>query len=316
MKMSFLKKALVLVVLVPVIFVTLSFLIVPKESKYSVPSVVNKVSTSACLRWTMYRDNDFKTDFFGMTYSGKAGNLVDAAIRCHGAHEKPFLFLMRDIAKLLNEKELTLFDVGANVGQHSMFMSTLGKEVHSFEPYPPVFERLKQNIENNSLKNVFLYPVGLGATNMEHDFYEPQNSNLGSGSFVRKQDNTANVLKSLRVVVGDEWIAKKSIPRVDIIKMDIEGYEKPALLGLKNTIDKNRPILLVELTFGLETSFKTSKEFDDAFPRNYKFAKYCELNMSTGRYRLCDYTFDSTEPGLHDIVAYPIERANLIKRLM
>jgi FkbM family methyltransferase len=316
MKLSFSKKAALLVLLVPIIFVFVSLLIVPKDSKYSVPSLVNKVSTSVCLRWTMHRDNEFKTNFFGMTYSGRAGNLVDAAIRCHGAHEKPFLLLMQDIAKLLNNKELTLFDVGANVGQHSMFMSTLGKEVHSFEPYPPVFLRLKQNIENNDLKNVFLYPVGLGDTNMEHDFYEPPKANLGSGSFVRKQDNTTNVLKSLKVVVGDEWIATKLIPRVDIIKMDIEGYEKPALMGLKKTIDKNRPILLVELTFGLETSFKTSKEFEGAFPSNYKFAKYCELNMSTGRYRLCDYTFDSTEPGLHDIVAYPIERANLVQRLM
>jgi FkbM family methyltransferase len=316
MKLTFLKKIAAVVVLVPAIFFFLALWLIPKDSKYSVPSVVNKVSTSACLRWTMYRDNEFKTDFFGMTYFGRAGNLVDAAIRCHGAHEKPFLFLMRDIANLLNDKGLTLFDVGANVGQHTLYMSTLGKEVHSFEPYPPVFTRLKQNVENNNLKNVFLYPIGLGETEMEHDFYEPPESNLGSGSFVRKLDNTTKVLKSIKVVVGDEWVTMKSIPRVDLIKMDIEGYEKPALMGLKKTIDKNRPILLVELTFGLETSFKTLKEFDGAFPSNYKFAKYCELNMSTGRYRLCDYTFDPTEPGLHDIVAYPVERASLIKRLM
>jgi hypothetical protein len=97
MKLSFSKKTTALVVLVPAILFFIAFLFIPKDSKYSVPSIVNKVSTSACLRWTMHRDNEFKTDFFGMTYFGKAGNLVDAAIRCHGAHEKPFLFLMQEL---------------------------------------------------------------------------------------------------------------------------------------------------------------------------------------------------------------------------
>lgn len=316
MKKIFSIKSFILVFIGLVVILFLSLLIIPKDSKYSIPSMINKVSTSACLRWTMQRDNEFKTDFFGMTYYGKAGNLVDAAIRCHGAHEKPFLFFMRDIANQLNDKELILFDVGANVGQHAMFMSTLGKAVHSFEPYTPVFQRLKKNIESNNLKNVFLHAVGLGNSNMEHDFYEPPQSNLGSGSFVKKGDNTTQVLRSLKIVVGDDWVDMKSIPRVDIVKMDIEGYEKPALMGLKNTLNKNRPILLVELTFGLETSFKTAKEFKEAFPENYKFAKYCDLSMSSGRYILCDYTFDPAAAVLQDIVAYPVERSSLIKRFM
>ena len=48
-------------------------------------------------------------------------------------HEKYILFYLRDVADSLGKKGVVFFDIGANVGQHTLFMSRLVKEVHAFD---------------------------------------------------------------------------------------------------------------------------------------------------------------------------------------
>jgi len=51
-------------------------------------------------------------------------------------------------------------DIGANTGQHSLFMSRHAKEIHAFEPWAPVLIKLRRHIEINRLKNVVVHPSG------------------------------------------------------------------------------------------------------------------------------------------------------------
>jgi FkbM family methyltransferase len=257
----------------------------------------------------LYKPIDFRVDFFGMIYEGRSGNILDDQILYYGAQEKYILFFMRDVAESLGKNEVVFFDIGANVGQHSLFMSRHVKEVHAFEPYPPVLERFRKMVKVNRIDNIFIHPVGLGNKNGQILFFEPPDSNLGAGSFINRE-GTINKKYNLPVVIGDEWLKKIGVSHVDIIKCDIEGYEKQAMLGLKHTLEKNRPIIVMELNLGLEDSFQSLNDFFATFPPDYEVLFFCVREPITGHYKLCQY--DMLTFGTSDIVVYPTGKKRLI----
>ena len=261
----------------------------------------------------LYKPIDFRVDFFGMIYEGRSGNFIDDDILYNGAQEKYILFFLRDVADSLEKKGVVFFDIGANVGQHSLFMSRLVKEVHAFEPYPPVLDRFRKMVKINRIDNIFIHPVGLGNQNGKLPFFEPPDYNLGAGSFVSGFDRKNND-NTMPIVIGDELLKKGGISRVDIIKCDIEGYEKQALLGLKCTLIKNRPIFVMELNLGLEESFQSIDDFYATFPPDYEFLSFCAGDAYTGHYELCQYdglNFEKKQGG-YNLVVYPIEKKKYI----
>jgi len=170
----------------------------------------------------LYKPIDFRVNFFGMIYEGRSGNIIDDAILYYGASEKDILFFMRDVAESLGNNEVVFLDIGANVGQHSLFMSKHVKEVHAFEPYPRVLERFKKLVTINKIDNIYIHPVGLGNKNGRLPFFEPPNSNLGAGSFLSGEGRT-NRNNSLPLVVGDEWLKKIGLSKKKLIKFENMG---------------------------------------------------------------------------------------------
>jgi FkbM family methyltransferase len=261
----------------------------------------------------LYQPIDFRVDFFGMTYEGRSGNIVDDHILYYGAHEKYILFFMRDVAASLGNQEVVFFDIGANIGQHSLFMSKHVKSVHAFEPYPPVLERFKKLVTINKINNISIHPVGLGNKNGHIPFYEPPDSNLGAGSYLHLE-GTTNPTSRLPIVIGDEWLKKVNASKVDIVKCDIEGYEKLAFLGLRDTLERSRPIIVMELNLGLEESFQSIDDIYAVFPADYEFLFFCVKEPLTGHYELCQYnrlTFEKKES--YEIVVFPKEKKGVVK---
>ena len=72
-------------------------------------------------------------------------------------------------------------------------------------------------------------------------------------------------------MVGDEHLAKEGITGIDLIKIDIEGYEKPALSGLKRTIERDRPTVLIELNVTNDEGIKTKEDLTSLFPSDYTY---------------------------------------------
>ena len=95
-----------------------------------------------CTKCNTFEPIDFDIEFFGLRYRGRTDNLIDRQILQFGAFEKPMLYYSRDVAAALGS-DGSYVDVGANVGQYSLFMSKYVRRVHSFEPYPPVLERFR-----------------------------------------------------------------------------------------------------------------------------------------------------------------------------
>lgn len=134
----------------------------------------------------------------------------------------------------------TYVDVGANVGNHLVFMgkSHPNRRLVGFEPNPRAFELLEINIALNELsKTTRLLPFALGETDSRATMATSEH-NLGAARI----DNGSTI--DIQVKVGDDLLAGEDI---DIIKIDTEGFEMFVLSGLRKTIARCRPILFVEV---------------------------------------------------------------------
>ena len=262
---------------------------------------------------------DFSVDFYGMNYEGNTGNLIDRHVLFWGAWEKPILYFMRDVMTLSEDRDKIFVDVGANVGQHSMFMSRYSKTIHAFEPYEPVLKKFRAMVGTNHLTNIVIHPVGLGSEHSKKIFYKPPGTNMGTGSFLPGFIRANSPDQKLEIVRGDDALDEATITKVTLIKMDIEGFEKPALEGLRRVLEASRPIIVFEMSLGDNNAvaFKNRKELGAAFPKNYEFLLFSEpYEVATGAYRLIEmdeaFRFDLAKQ--YDVVAYPIERQNTFLR--
>ena len=210
----------------------------------------------------------FTCEFYGDTYSGNLNSYIDWCAYFFGLYEKEYLeYLATFVAK---GKETIFIDVGANVGHHSIFMSRIASVVHSFEPNPTVRKLLEQKIHANSKKNIVVHDVGLGKQDEGLDYFTPTGANHGTGSFVKGYSpNNENSPTLLQVVNGDKYITKLNLPRIDLVKIDVEGFEKNVLIGLKETLILHRPVLAIEFSKQTRESFVNLEEFQKLLPADY-----------------------------------------------
>jgi len=257
----------------------------------------------------------FQAPYFGLTYTGEAGNFIDNRILQFGAFEKSELFLLRKIVG--SRKDLVFLDVGANTGGYTLFMSPLVGKVHAIEPFPPVLDRLRQNVELNQLKNVEIHSVGFGKDKGVLPFYAPPEVNHGVGSFSqefvelwqwRQWVNSASAIEHLPLERGDVYLQQHGIERVDILKVDIEGYEKLALQGLSETLQRSRPHVVMELNTRNSEGFHSLEELKGVFPPQYALYEISidALAQKTGGYEL--KPLSKLPGGQINILAVPSEQ--------
>jgi FkbM family methyltransferase len=211
----------------------------------------------------------FDIEFFGMRYDGDLRCYIDWVAYFFGAYEKYELFLLRDLIK--DRPKSVFIDIGANIGHHSLFMSQYCDVVHAFEPFGPVSCRLEQKIQRNSISNVVVHKLGLGHEDAELQYFAPKGHNTGTGSFVPSHESENNESsEKLQVVKADAYLSKMGLSNIDLIKIDVEGFEKNVLLGLRESLQRYRPIVFIEFSEETKSSLKGKDEFMSLFPENYK----------------------------------------------
>lgn len=145
----------------------------------------------------------------------------------------------------LVQPHYTILDIGANLGYYTLNFAKKASQgsVLAFEPHPKNLKKLKQNIELNSWSNILVFDIALGDVAQKAGLEIGEPNNLGTS---RIQKDMVN--KNISIISLDEFLDKKDIlDRVDLIKMDIEGFEMKAIIGAKETILKYQPILFIEL---------------------------------------------------------------------
>lgn len=273
-------------------------------------------------------DAPFVTDFYGLRYEGNLANGIEFAIFYYGAFEKPLLYFLRDSAIRLQSHLNTTIefcDIGSNIGQHALFMSRYAHTVHAFEPYEPVRAQLEKHIALNNIENIQVHSLALGEQEELKTFYAPVGSNQGIGSFTEDSlDRGTEDIGRLQVVNGDSYFAASSISRLHLCKIDVEGFEKPVLAGMRNTLEQQRPLLVCEVTYGESLSFESLQEFQAALPEGYSLYQFDKRNADgsvarrrgskakrSGNYKLLPLE-NWRETEQDDIIAIPAELAHIV----
>jgi FkbM family methyltransferase len=133
-------------------------------------------------------------------------------------------------------------DAGANIGIYSEFLSRcVGPTgvVHSFEPSPDNFSRLRH--ATRKLLNVHLCPAAVGERSGETMLYVSDKLNVDHRAYAT-EGNARRALQVPMVALDDYF---KPGECVDLLKLDIQGYEMHALQGAKRIINENHEIKLL-----------------------------------------------------------------------
>jgi len=198
--------------------------------------------------------------------------------------------LLRELVKYTQNK--VVFDVGAYIGTHSIYISKFGspETVYAFEPDSRSFELLKKNIEANKLDNIVV-PINKGVWESDGtvNFKIADVSNRGVSKVDYAGDTTIQVL-SLDKFCSDG--------RCDCIKIDIEGNELKVLEGARQIITDNHPVLAIEV-------HGTKFEFPDWMLKlGYKVKKIRSGNMN--HVVLVHGVHNSNYKPLEKVVEFPI----------
>jgi FkbM family methyltransferase len=140
----------------------------------------------------------------------------------------------------------TVIDIGGHIGTHTIVLSRCvgpSGKVHTFEPQTKIFLEMLVNTSLNNCKNIIPHRVALGAIEGEACIAQPCTTNEGMGRISPYGE---------RVPV--KTLDSFNISPVSLMKIDIEGYEIEALKGAKETIQRNKPVIIVEVFTGPEST--------------------------------------------------------------
>lgn len=138
---------------------------------------------------------------------------------------------------------MVVVDIGANIGYYSLLAAShigdTGK-VMAFEPGAENTALLTRSAQANGFDNVVVYPYAVSDANETVGFtMDDSNGQIKPG-------NPADWACQVQTVILDTFLAAE--PRIDLIKMDIEGAEGRALRGMQQLIRRHQPIIFTEFT--------------------------------------------------------------------
>jgi FkbM family methyltransferase len=175
---------------------------------------------------------------------------IDLAIFLFGRFE-------RDTAQTLarlTKAGAVVFDIGANIGAHTLPLARLvgaGGEVHAFEPTDYAFGKLRRNLQLNSLiePRVVAVQAKLGRSGGCRSSGEIYSSWKVIGNEPRHSKHLG-IAQSTSGAINlslDDYCRANNIARVDLIKLDVDGFESEVIAGGLDVLQRDRPVICLEL---------------------------------------------------------------------
>jgi len=173
---------------------------------------------------------------------------------CSGLYEPDVL---GTLTRLLGPG-MAVCDVGAHYGYFTLAISQLVQldgMIYAFEPFPTPANALKRSVIRNRLVNVEIVPKALGAKSGQARLEIWSND-----AMCRIVEGQPTPWEPACITVPmttlDDWSLKKGLQRLDLIKLDVEGYELAVLAGAEHAIEGFRPIILCEIHRGMGVSYR------------------------------------------------------------
>jgi FkbM family methyltransferase len=199
------------------------------------PLLVRTLLSRPYLLESLPNGTQFVYPYRGLRAHVEIGNVIEEEIVKYGEYDTESCSTIRHFVK----PSMVCMDVGANVGLLSMLMAQLGASVYAFEPGPPYVERMQANLRlNPELESrVTIEQLGLadkpGTLFWAADPTATYNAALNASAGV-----------SVPVTTVDDYA--KSMPQLDLIKIDVESMELEVLKGAQATLRRLRPTVYFE----------------------------------------------------------------------
>jgi len=169
-------------------------------------------------------------------------------------HSIYFGYLEDDFNELFEmaKGKKVIIDVGVNVGSTLLTFAKICPDgfVYGFEPDENSILKAEKNLEMNEFHNAAIIKKGLGDQNIKGRLYNVNDSNAGQNRFLNSA--VSNLIGELNyneaeIIKLDDFVQEQKLDRIDLIKIDVEGYELKVLKGAEQSIRKFSPVLFIEL---------------------------------------------------------------------
>lgn len=154
------------------------------------------------------------------------------------------------ILKYIKPKSVFM-DIGANIGHFSFYFKEKHPdlECHLFEPNPKLYQCINMSLKASKLNGVFPHQLALSNSNGEASFFIDSYNDGGHSLLIDKisaksKDTQKVTVKTIRL---DEFVNERNLEKIDIIKVDIQGAERSFIEGGIETINKNKPVMMIEV---------------------------------------------------------------------
>lgn len=236
-------------------------------------------------------------DFRGCKFFAGSDNKIEISIAKGDREYDRDNFLALDL--LVNRGDIC-FDVGANIGVYSVKMAALTgspENIHSFEPVEHIRNRFARNAKLNSFRKININDFALGANSRVENMYQVKKSHVrgGTSTFVENENigslgSESFDVREVAIQTMDSYVEERSLPGIDFIKIDVEGFEWEVLQGGVNVISRFKPIILMEFDKTRHERLETTSKFREMLNKN----QYEVYEFSTFSNKLVLFPFDFT----------------------
>lgn len=180
-------------------------------------------------------------------------------------YEADLLEYIYSVIKYLGKSDLLVIDVGANMGNHSLFLkSFVASKILSVEPNPEILPILERNLKNN-IDNYTIIACALGEKEGNGSMVISEQAKNNSGMAKVDVHGEGN---QIRIIPLDDLVAQhrnteKKSNTISLIKIDVEEMEMDVVKGAIQTLSYDKPELFIEAS--TDERFHDLKQFLAAY---------------------------------------------------
>ena len=186
----------------------------------------------------------------GLRYDLDLSQAIDLTILVQGSFEPSTVAALRRHVK----PGATVLDIGANIGVHTLQLARLvgpHGRVLSFEPTEFAFAKLRRNLQLNPQIAGRVTPLQCFLTAERRKALPPAVYSswpvLCSAEAHEKHLGLPMATRGARSATLDSVLAEHAVEHVDVVKLDVDGFECDVLAGATDMIKRDRPVFLMEL---------------------------------------------------------------------
>jgi FkbM family methyltransferase len=168
---------------------------------------------------------------------------------------------------LENENIQHVFEVGARYGDESIQLHNIFKNatIFSFEPNPLTFNTCKEKL--SPYDRIMFFDFGLGEKNEILPFYSYVLNNDGASSLFKRHDfnQSQKQTGSVKIIKLIDFVREFNIPKIDLLCMDVQGFELNILKGCEDFLNKVKFIIMEQPKPNIASSYDGAPDYNTIY---------------------------------------------------